>query len=427
MFLGFPLWWVSGIGDVIFILGAVVMAVVMLLRGGIQAPRGFGIWLFFLLWMLFSVIGIDTSGRLVGFLYRALLYIAVTVIFLYVYNGRALMTPRFVLGVLTGFWLIVVAGGYLGVFFPLLTITTPLAYVLPDFLLNNELVQEMVIRRATQFNPDSFLALDPRPSAPFLYTNGWGNAYSLLIPVVIAYLAMVRGERRFWWLIVALGASLVPALLTLNRGMFIGLGLAVAYVAVRWLIAGRFRAFFSLLAIGAVVLAAFFISPAQERLTNRLSESSTTEDRANLYEETFLRTVESPLFGYGAPRPSATNGAPSAGTQGQLWMVMFSHGFPAVIAFNGWLLWVFARSIRRRDPVGLAGNTILLVISVETLYYGVGTSGLPIAMAVSGLLLGGNAPQSSTLVDPLKLTPSAAADLLPRTRQAVRPRTQPLP
>ena len=424
MFLGFPVWWLSGIGDVIFVLGAAIMGMLLIRRGHIQAPRGFGIWMFFLLWMLCSVIGIDTGGRLVGFIYRALLYLAVTVIFLYVYNGRSTITPRNVLGVLTGFWLVVVAGGYLGIFFPLLTVTTPLSYVLPDFLLSNELVQEMVVRRATQYNPDSWLSLDPRPSAPFLYTNGWGNAYSLMMPIVIAYTALVRRERKFWWLVVAIVISVVPALLTLNRGMFIGLGIGLAYVALRWLIAGRFRAFFALLAVGVVVLAAFFLSPAQERLTNRLDESSTTEDRANLYDETFQRTLESPLFGYGAPRPSAVEGAPSAGTQGQFWMVMFSHGFPAVIAFTGWLLWVFVRSISRRDPVGLACNTVLLVISVETLYYGVTTSGLPIAMAVAAILIGGQPKVRRGPIEPIKLADSTRGDAAVRTMEAVRPRTQ---
>ncbi|GAB3616264.1 hypothetical protein GCM10027416_08210 [Okibacterium endophyticum] len=424
VFLGVPLWWVLGIGDVAFILGAVVMAVVLIRRGDVRAPRGFGIWMLFLALMLFSVIGIDTGGRLIGFVYRAVLYVSMTVIFLYVYNGRPSLTPRYVAGVLTGYWLVVVAGGYLGVFFPLLTITTPLAYLMPDGLLANELVHEMVIRRATQFNPDSYLDLDPRPSAPFLYTNGWGNAYSMLMPVVIAYLLMVKGERRYWWLLVAIPVSVVPAVLTLNRGMFIGLAIALAYVVLRLLLMGRAKASIAFMVIGLLAVIAFIASPADDALTNRLDESSSTEDRGNLYQETFERTLESPLFGYGAPRPSYTEGAPSAGTQGQFWMVMFSHGFPAVLAFNGWLLWAFVRSLRRRDTLGLACNTVLLIISVESLYYGVTTSGLPIAMAAAALVLGEEQARRKRAPAPLHLSNSERTALLTRSNVPARTRTE---
>ena len=387
MFVLFPLWWVLGPGEAVWILLAGVMLLLLNRHGRIRIPRGFGIWLLFLLWMVCSVIGIDTEGRMIGFIYRALLYLTVTVAFLYVYNARVTLTPRYVLGVLTIFWLVVVAGGYLGVLWPLFSINTPLLAVLPQWLTTNDLIQEMVVRRATQYNPNSWLQLDPRPSAPFLYTNGWGNAYSVLTPMVIAYLALVRRERRFWWLLPVVPLSFVPAFLTLNRGMFIGLGVALAYILIRSVLQGNFRAILTVVGIAVLASVALVTLPIAERLTERVESSSSTEDRASLYIEAFERTLEQPVFGYGSPRPSETTGAPSVGTQGQFWMVMFSHGFPGAALFMGWLAWAYLRSLRERDPVGLACNTVLLLTLVESLYYGIMTAGLMVAMLAAAVAL----------------------------------------
>ncbi|MGO4105383.1 O-antigen ligase family protein [Leifsonia sp. YAF41] len=387
MFVLFPLWWLLGPGEAVWIGLAAVMVFYLARHGHVEVPRGFGIWLLFLVWMACSVVGIDTGGRLLGFLYRALLYLTVTVVFVYVYNARSRLTVRYVAGVLTVFWLIVVAGGYLGVLVPLFTVHTPFGLLFSPTISSNELVQEMVVRRVSQYNPTGWLKLDPRPSAPFLYTNGWGNAYSMLTPIVVGYLVLVRRERRFWWLLLAIPVSFVPAFLTLNRGMFIGLGLAVVYVSVRAIARGSLKAILMVAGLVMLVAVAFAVLPIEQRLTDRVEMSSSTQDRASLYAETFTRTLDSPLFGYGAPRPSASPYIPAAGTQGQVWMVMFSHGFPAVILFMGWLVWAFCASFRARDPVRVACNTVLLVVIVESAYYGIMATGLSLAMIAAALTM----------------------------------------
>src|SRR5918998_1188764 len=67
MFVLFPLWWLLGPGEAMWIPLAGVMLLFLRRHGKIQTPRGFGIWLLFLLWMACSVIAIDTPGRLAGF------------------------------------------------------------------------------------------------------------------------------------------------------------------------------------------------------------------------------------------------------------------------------------------------------------------------------------------------------------------------
>jgi len=385
MFVGFPIWWVLGPGEAAWIPLSFVMLFYLVRRRRIEIPNGFGLWLLFMVWMSCSVVEIDTGGRLIGFIYRGLSYLTATIIFLYVYNARENLTLRYVAGVLSAYWVVIVIGGYLGVFFPLLRIETPLGYVLPGSIRNNELVKEMITRRVTQFDPTAYDPLSPRPSAPFLYTNGWGNAYSMLSPFFVAYLAEVRHTKCFWFLAILLPVSLVPALLTLNRGMFIGVGIGLVYAGIRSALRGHVRALIVILAVGVLIAVAFTVLPISELLTTRLSTSSTTTDRANLYAETFTRTLQSPLFGYGAPRPSFTAGAPDAGTQGQVWMVLFSHGIPGLLFFMGWIGYAVVRSARQRSLIGFAGHIALLIVFIESFYYGTLLTGLAVAMIAGAI------------------------------------------
>lgn len=404
MFVLYPLWWVLGPGSMAWIPLAGVMMLYMLRRGRIQIPRSFALWMIFLLLMFVSVIGIDSPSRLIGFFYRASQYVAVGIAFVYVYNARAALTLRYVLGALTVFWLWVVIGGYASMAFPLFSFSTPMAYILPQGLVSNELVGEMAFRRLTQYNPNSWLNLDPRPSAPFLYTNAWGNVYSMLLPVAICYLKFARGTKLFVPLLIVLPLSLVPAYLTLNRGMFIGIGVALVFVAVMAFLGGHMKVMGVLVVLAVILGGTAVVLDVGDRLETRVETSSSTQDRANLYDETLERTLESPIFGYGAPRPSITEGAPSAGTQGQIWTIMFSHGLPALFFFLAWLAWSFVVTLQLRDPVRFGLSSVLLVVLVESAYYGVAANGLVLSMAVAGVLMRPSGPAKEP--EPTVSTPS---------------------
>lgn len=383
IFLGYPMWWLAGLSDLIWIGVGGVMFLYLVRFRSVRVPKGFSVWVLFLLWMTCSSIAIDSPERMLGFVYRLLLYLALTVIFVYVYNAKAHLKAQYILGCLTVFWAVVVVGGYLGLLFPSVVIHTPLSYVLPQSLMRNELVNQMAIRRLTQFNPTAWNYIDPRPSAPFLYTNNWGAAYSLLLPLVVGYLWHVRRSRRFWLVLAAIPVSFIPAFLTLNRGMFLGLGIALLYAAMRMALAGNRKGLGALLGMGILVAIIVQVLPVTERLQNRLGVSSTTEDRESLYVEALNATLKSPIFGFGAPRPSVTIGAPSVGTQGQIWMVLYSHGFLAAAFFLLTFVVMFFYTLRLSDPVGLACNTVLLVSIVEVFYYGMLASGLAL-MLIAG-------------------------------------------
>ena len=397
LFGAYALWWLLGVLDMVLIPLAALMALLLLRTPGVRAPRGFGLWLLFLLWAACSVIELTAGAQFIGFTYRYLIYLSATVLFLYVYNARARLTGRYVLGLLTIVWLTTVAGGYLGVFFPDGVIRTPMAYVVDGLkaltpglstLLNNELVTHMVVRRFAQFNPGSLLELSPRPSAPFRFTNNWGNAYSLLLPVVVAYGLQTTRLRRRLLFLVALPLSAVPAFLTLNRGMLIGIAIAMVYAGFRLLLMRRHKPvlWMAVAAITGAVL--FALLPVQERIDSRLAnEGSSNETRSSLYLQALGSVPESPLFGYGVPKEGDNPNAPPVGTQGQVWMILVSHGPFALAAAMGWFLLAIVGSRRRRDATGLAAHTTLLVGTVELLYYGVLPYGLPLMMVAAALAL----------------------------------------
>ncbi|WP_288026335.1 O-antigen ligase family protein, partial [Arthrobacter sp.] len=199
----------------------------------------------------------------------------------------------------------------------------------------------------------------------------------------------------FWLLVVGLAVSSVPAVLTLNRGMFLGLAIAMVYIGLRAALLGHGKILLAVVALALVAGTSFMVLPVQERIDQRNSKVASIVDRGNLYLETFDRTLESPLFGYGAPRPSERADQPSAGTQGQIWQVMFSQGFVGLGLFLGWLAFLFVRTIRRIDLVGLVCNTVLLVSFVEVFYYGILGAGLVIVMVVGAVGL--REPENSSL------------------------------
>ncbi|MBZ5736898.1 O-antigen ligase family protein [Nocardioides mangrovi] len=383
----FMLWWAVGLADLVWVAMAIVMVAYLALVDHLEVPRGFGVWMLFLLWMLASGVMLDARNDAIEFVYRAAEYAAATVIFLYVYNARVL-TDRRVCGALTAYWIWTLVGGVLGLLLPTGRLKTPLFYLLqlmPGNIVGIDFINQMVVRRFAQYNPDSYLGIAARPSAPFLYANNWGSVYSLLLPFVVAYLLQVRGTLRFWALAVLLPASAVVAFLTLNRGMLLGLSIAGVYVALRLAWRGRLAALV-VLVLCAVAAAVVFNAVAAARLEHRVAgDDNSTSTRAYLYHQSLSLVSDSPVFGYGVPVQTENPDQPPVGTQGQFWMLLVSNGPVATAAFIGWFLIAFWQARKRSDVVSVAAATVLLVSVVELAYYGVVPYGLPIMMVAAAL------------------------------------------
>jgi hypothetical protein len=371
LFLGFPLWWVLGLGGFIWLILAIPMAAWLFRQPTVLAPRGFAIWIAFLLWMLGSATQLDDPDRYIAFGYRASLYLAATIVLLYVFNisREALPTSR-VIVIMAAFWMVVVVGGFLGVLFPNLEFTSPVEAMLPQRLVSDGFVYELVHPATAQIH--TFLGYpQPRPKAPFVYATNWGSAFGLLTPFVILGWAYVR--TRPWKILTAcmFVAAIVPVVNSLSRGLWISLGAGLVYAAIRLAMAGQGRALRAILILVPTLLAVVYLSPLKTLVEDRFEHPHSNETRAGLYEEATAGVLESPVFGYGSPRPSERNStAPSVGTQGQLWLVLFSHGFPGALLFLWFLLYQFWRLRRLTTQVAFWCHVLLLIALVQLPVYG---------------------------------------------------------
>ena len=95
--VGYPLWWALGVQESMLPALAVPMAASLLRRGSVRLPRGFWLWVLFLVWMAIGVLvlgvhapgAVDDSsgGRVMTWAFRLVWYVSATVAMLYVGNA----------------------------------------------------------------------------------------------------------------------------------------------------------------------------------------------------------------------------------------------------------------------------------------------------------------------------------------------------
>jgi polysaccharide biosynthesis protein PslJ len=386
LFGAFPIWWALGLSAVIWVVLAVPMLAWLLARGRVRVPKGFGLWLAFLFWMLVSATQLDEARRWYAFSYRAVLYLSMTVLFLYVYNlPRSAVPARRIVLALTLFWATVICFGFVALAAPTVRLTTPASLLLPETLAANPFAQDLFSARLAQVQTFIGYAL-PRPAAPFTYTNEWGGAVGLLTPMALAGLGMLRSYLSRNVVRLLLVASLVPIVVSANRGLWVGLGIGLVYAAVRVALRGNARSLVAIVGFLALVVALVAFTPLERYVSDRLANQHSNERRSSLGAQAVRGALERPLLGYGGPResPDLPN-APEIGTHGQVYLVLYSQGLPGLAFFGGWWLW--ALWISRRGATGppLWCHVMLLIGVVEFLYYDMMPTQLHLMMAVAAV------------------------------------------
>jgi hypothetical protein len=380
LFLGFPLWWAMGLASFIFLIVAAIMGVQMVRRGPIRVPTGFGIWVLFMLWMFAGVFmlyvhapgTIDVTGPnpVVGFSLRACWYLAVTVAMLYPMNlPPRVLPPEQVVRWMGFLFLVCIAAGAAGLVFPHFHFTTPLEALIPGAR-GQGFIHEKVTAELT--TSSDFLGFDqPRPKAPFSFANAWGNNVGLLLPFfVYAWLTSAKKWRRLAVPVVLVIAA-APIALSLNRGLWLGLGILAIYASVVLARAGHFSALWAL--VVCLVVAAVIIvgSPLWATITLRLETPHSNGRRQTVAQVVATTTWQgSPFLGYGTNRQVAGSfssvaggatpdchqcAAPPLGTQGFMWRLIFTTGFVGTGLFLAFIGVQFASHFRRRDPFSILG------------------------------------------------------------------------
>jgi O-antigen ligase len=369
--LGFPIWWALGAAYFVWPLLTLPLLLSLLVRGNVRVPPRFGLWLLFLAWVFLSALEVNRTLSLLLLLYRASIYLSATVLFLYVFNApRARLPDRTIVTMLALFWLEVVVGGFLGVLFPRVSFSTPVEHLLPASVLQDETARAFVHPAFAEVM--TFLGYPVgRPKVLFAYSNQWGAALAVLTPFALAAISMLPRRPLARVLRVLLVLSIIPIVVSINRGLWLALGVGLAYAVLR-LARRDMRALAFGLAGAALVVSLVFATPlgglAHDRLTST-NNSNTT--RLTVYQETIDQVKASPLLGYGSPHGQIDRHQEAhVGTQGQLFMVLYSHGVPGLVFFASWLGYALVRSGRGRgSPARFWAHVALLILLVEMPYY----------------------------------------------------------
>jgi hypothetical protein len=393
IFLGFPVWWLLGLGMLIFLIMSVPMGVHLYKRRSrLLAPRGFGAWLLFLCWVLLGV-GVlwanapgavpgGSMGRLLPFAWRIAWYGASTIVLLYIANLSDEELPADRVGRLLGYMFIVTtAGGLLGTFAPHLQLTSPVEMLLHT---NNTFLLDAIHPKTADVA--TILGYEQaRPMAPFAYANTWGAAYAFFLPFfVITWIWRADRWRRIAGIVILL-ASLWPVVYSLDRGLWIALGVVVLFAGLKMVARGGRRALrlaVSGLAVGVLV---FVVSPLPEMIQARIQNPHSNNRRTLLAEQSVRSSLTgSPVVGFGTTRAVQGNlssltggdrpgckacGAPPLGTQGHIWLLLFANGIVGTVAFSVFFLTRFARHWRERSAYGVAGCCVLLAFGLFLFIY----------------------------------------------------------
>ncbi|MFF5206632.1 hypothetical protein [Streptosporangium sp. NPDC000396] len=388
--VAYPLWWALGFGGLSVIVLAVPMALVLLRRRPIRVPRGFGLWLLLLAGYLVSALMLDEmppntygefgAGRLIGYLMRLFLYVSLMIMVLYLGNLTEQELPQLTLVRMLGaLFVTTVAGGLLGVFAPHADFTSPVERVLPGWVSGNPFVHNLIHPTTAQVQKVLGHA-SPRPEAPFEWANAWGSNVSVLLIWFVVGWWVYGGPRKRLAAVPLLALATVPIVYSLNRGLWIGLGIAAAYLVLRLGARARLVAC-SAIACGAL---AFFLSPLQAMVAQRLDNPHSNDIRAFTVTSTIAAAGTSPIIGYGNTRNATgshrtittgktdwcvTCGHPPLGSDGQLWHLMITQGFVGA----GLYVAFFAGAVRRhwhdRSPIGMAGVLVMILTLLYMFVY----------------------------------------------------------
>ena len=383
-----PLFWALGLGYFTFALAAVPMGFGLLVMKPIRVPRGLGLWLVFSAWMLLSAVMLEpTVTRYLSFSIRAVTYLASTIIFLYIYNlpHRDLPTGR-ILAVVGGIFVFTaIVGGYLGLLLGEVSFPTPLSLVLPQSMLSNNFVSDIV--RPPFAQTQDFLGFPlNRPAMPFSFSNDWGATLVPATFMAIAGAGRVTRFRRFVPIVALL--AIVPMAVSANRGLWIALVLGVFYVAARRASSGQLILAIRLLVVLLLLAAAVLVSPLGEVVGQRATTNHSVGARSDIYSDVIERVPDSPFLGFGAPLANPQPFRPAIGTHGMFWTTLFSQGIPGMLLYVGF--WVgmtvrTGRDLRNQEQLWLH---LAVASALPTmLYYDHLPAALPLMMIAAATLL----------------------------------------
>lgn len=393
LFAGVPVWWVLGIFHAAFFIVAGLMVAHLMRRRRIEVPKGLGIWLLFLVWLIggLLVMQVDapgavpgySGGRFLTFGYRSGWYLIGTVAALYILNTKRTFPADRVCAAIAWFFVVLTGGGMLGVLRPGLNFPSALELLLPNRLSRQNSISDLIHPNVSQVH--DFLGFaTARPSAPFAFSNDWGLAVAITLPFFVLVWWRREGVWR-WAMLAILAVSTVPIVSSLNRGLWLSIVAVVIFTAIRSALLGRIRLLGGLLALLSVAGVIVIVSPLGPLIQARLDTPHSDEGRGNLSAQSVTSTLDgSPIIGFGTTRDVAGNfssiaggatqecpkcGPPPMGTHGQAWLLIFASGLGGFFLFTVFVAGQLLRHLRSRSSTAPATLACLVVLMITMPIY----------------------------------------------------------
>jgi hypothetical protein len=397
---GYPLWWVLGFADYMPILLSVPMVRRMyrwraMRERSLRFPPGIGLWLMFLVVAIAGVAMLSqtapltmvspTSTRAISYGLRTASYVCVTVLLLYAGNLTEEELPRRRMAWLLGLvGIYATAGGLLGMADPSFSFTSPLAYVVPQSIQNNNAQLAIILHPGSSQIQNILGYAEGRPKAPFDYTNMWGECLAILLPwLTVAWWSHgTRRQRQACALILLI--ALAPVVYSLDRGLWLGLACAFVYLAVRSAMRGKLAMLGVLLSVAAVAGILLTLTPVGGFVSARLSHGASNTVRTSLSQIAITDGEASPMLGYGDSRHAQGSpnsiavgktaschgcGSRSIGGNGQLWLLLVCSGILGAALYLGFFAYGSWRFWRDPTPYGMVGVLVLLLGFVFMIAY----------------------------------------------------------
>lgn len=370
--VGMPLAWLIGVHGFVWVLPGVVLGARILSDRSVRFPRSSIPLVLFLGWILLSLSMLGSFSGLLLFGYRWLLFAGALTCLVWLVNVPTDRVPsERIVDWLAMLWIWMVVFGYLGILLPNLSTSSPFQILLGP-VGRVGFVDE--ISRWRFAETQGFLGYPlPRPAAPFNATNGWGAAIGILTPFFLhSWIVQPDRARRQKGYLLGL-AAVYPVLVSVNRGLWVSLAVALVYFAARKALRGRFGALAVLVGTLVAVAVLLVATPAGRLVGDKLANSTdSNQSRESLYSLAWKGALDSPLVGNGAPQhvPGADPRMPPVGTHGMLWYLLFVHGFVGMALFVSWLVAEVLRSGRVRTADGWWTHLALLIGLVQVPFYG---------------------------------------------------------
>jgi O-antigen ligase len=371
--VGMPLAYLAGVSALVWVVPGVVFGLALYRSRSVAIPSAALPLAALAAWTLVTVVRLSGVGSVPLFLYRWLLWGSALATFLWLVNPVSVrVSTRRVVDLLAALWIVLLGFGFLALLFPHVEAPSILQQVF-DRLLHHPLqgpsfLYDISVVRFAELQEFSGTFV-PRPAAPMAYTNGWGSTMGLLAPFfAVSWLGSPGRLRRNVGIALA-ALAVIPIVISTNRGLWLSLGAAVAYLAIRFALRGDLRMILGVALVGSMLVVVALATPLHQSITSRFSGAeASNETRSRLYDTALEKTKESPLLGNGAPE--STGDGPAIGTHGLMWYVMFSHGFPAVVLLFAAAATLLVATFRAQTRIAMAAHLSIVVFAVQIPFYG---------------------------------------------------------